>query len=182
MSDYCLNCSGLIPDPHKVYGYAGPVCFCPKDPKYQYQRPASKEQKPHNTFPTERSEEALSKGNAAPSPWPPRFVIGSGFTAAGETFPIILGGGLLAWPYGDTGYLSLEEHTHLLAKAVREAKAEKEAVEIEYAASRKRLQRKISWLRQMLKMESDKDGEIEDLKATISELRKGATPENGGKE
>ena len=40
MSDYCLNCSGLIMEPNKAYGYAGPVCLCPKNPAHQYQRPS----------------------------------------------------------------------------------------------------------------------------------------------
>lgn len=33
MSDSCLTCGGLIMEPGKVYGYAGPVCYCIKEPK-----------------------------------------------------------------------------------------------------------------------------------------------------
>ena len=32
--------------PNQTYGYAGPVCNCPKNPAHIYQRPASKEQSP----------------------------------------------------------------------------------------------------------------------------------------
>lgn len=43
MSDNCLNCGGLIMQPNTTYGYAGKICYCPVNPKYQYQRSASKE-------------------------------------------------------------------------------------------------------------------------------------------
>jgi hypothetical protein len=43
MSDTCLNCGGLIMEQGKTYGYAGPVCYCLKNPAHQFQRPASKE-------------------------------------------------------------------------------------------------------------------------------------------
>ncbi len=29
-------------EPNKTYGYAGPICYCPKNPANIYQRPASK--------------------------------------------------------------------------------------------------------------------------------------------
>lgn len=41
MSDYCLNCSGLILEPNKLYGYAGKICYCQKPP--QFCKPASQE-------------------------------------------------------------------------------------------------------------------------------------------
>lgn len=28
-------------EPNKTYGWAGPVCYCPKDPAKQYQRPSN---------------------------------------------------------------------------------------------------------------------------------------------
>lgn len=40
MSDTCLNCGGLIMKPGVGYGYAGPVCHCPIDPRSVYQRPS----------------------------------------------------------------------------------------------------------------------------------------------
>lgn len=41
--DTCLNCGGAIIPPNIYVGYAGPVCYCQKDPSKQYQRPASQE-------------------------------------------------------------------------------------------------------------------------------------------
>jgi len=35
MSNSCMTCGGLIMEPGKVYGYAGPVCYCNPSPKYQ---------------------------------------------------------------------------------------------------------------------------------------------------
>lgn len=42
MSDTCLNCGGLIPEPNKAYGYAGKVCFCPIHLDSLYQKPSKK--------------------------------------------------------------------------------------------------------------------------------------------
>ncbi len=32
-TDFCLTCSGLIPEPNKAYGYAGKVCYCVEEPR-----------------------------------------------------------------------------------------------------------------------------------------------------
>jgi hypothetical protein len=31
----CMTCGGLIMEPNKAYGYAGPVCRCIPTPRYQ---------------------------------------------------------------------------------------------------------------------------------------------------
>ena len=46
MSDSCLTCGGLIPEPGIAYGYAGKFCQCVKPP--QICRPASQELKTQN--------------------------------------------------------------------------------------------------------------------------------------
>lgn len=35
MNNNCLTCGGLIPEPGKAYGYAGPICHCLVAPKIQ---------------------------------------------------------------------------------------------------------------------------------------------------
>lgn len=43
-------------DPNKAYSYAGQVCFCPKNPTSQFQRPASKEMIINETFEQKRDK------------------------------------------------------------------------------------------------------------------------------
>lgn len=36
--DTCLNCLGLIPEPNKVYSYAGKFCYCVKPDRSNFNR------------------------------------------------------------------------------------------------------------------------------------------------
>jgi hypothetical protein len=106
----------------------------------------------------------------APSPWPPRV-----WLEKYEPIKVGLPVAYQYWPaldrqtkYTDgVEYLSVSEHTHLLAEAVREAKAQA----FEEAAN----------MAKSLSVTLVDDGVVRDLRKKASELRKGATPENGGK-
>lgn len=109
--------------------------------------------------------EAMTEGGTfteSKQPWPPRVQVLS--TSLEGHHRVIDAFKFTEKGKDTTEYLSTEEHTHLLAEAVREAKAQA-----------------IECLRGNLE-ERFTDEEIEALKqfVTQSELRKGATPENGG--
>lgn len=99
----------------------------------------------------------------APSPWPPRVNFVMINTAEGYELDYIFPRQEnCGHPVGL--YLSKQEHTHLLAEAVREAKAQ-------------------VWEEAAHASLSIVDMEYYDYcRQKASELRKGATPENGGKD
>lgn len=106
----------------------------------------------------------------APSPWPPRVLV----IPEPEHPMISQRMAILKSRSGDHDqgwdeYLSMAEHTHLLAEAVREAKAQV-WIDAGYAYR--------NWF---AASNDSQDGYSAVCFKKASELRKGATPENGGK-
>ena len=56
---YCSGCCGLILEPNKMYGYAGPICHCLERPQYREREPVKV--MGQNIFQLERGEEVANR-------------------------------------------------------------------------------------------------------------------------